>query len=169
MSYFSIWNEKIEDTSNEKEFNEFVEAYYKSEQHAYDLILQSYPDENLKGTAKELADRLEFENNMILFLGFLDGVNESLVNPLDLDSIDDDSELDLKIDYEKLLYNMHEAQANWLFKLESWNNVLSQEKIDEIGKAYRTEHIAVSNKVGRNEPCPCGSGKKYKKCCGKNE
>ncbi|MHC4346760.1 MAG: SEC-C metal-binding domain-containing protein, partial [Planctomycetota bacterium] len=24
-------------------------------------------------------------------------------------------------------------------------------------------------KVGRNEPCPCGSGKKYKKCCGKNE
>lgn len=25
---------------------------------------------------------------------------------------------------------------------------------------------AVSQKVGRNEPCPCGSGKKYKKCCG---
>ena len=24
----------------------------------------------------------------------------------------------------------------------------------------------VSNKVGRNEPCPCGSGKKYKNCCG---
>ncbi|WP_371740172.1 SEC-C metal-binding domain-containing protein [Bradyrhizobium sp. CCBAU 51765] len=23
-------------------------------------------------------------------------------------------------------------------------------------------------KVGRNEPCPCGSGKKYKKCCGPN-
>lgn len=25
----------------------------------------------------------------------------------------------------------------------------------------------ISNKVGRNEPCPCGSGSKYKKCCGK--
>ena len=25
----------------------------------------------------------------------------------------------------------------------------------------------VERKVGRNEPCPCGSGKKYKKCCGK--
>ncbi len=25
----------------------------------------------------------------------------------------------------------------------------------------------VSSKVGRNEPCPCGSGSKYKKCCGK--
>ncbi|MEA4891554.1 MAG: preprotein translocase subunit SecA [Peptococcaceae bacterium] len=28
---------------------------------------------------------------------------------------------------------------------------------------------AVSHKVGRNEPCPCGSGKKYKQCCGKNQ
>jgi len=28
---------------------------------------------------------------------------------------------------------------------------------------------AVSTKIGRNEPCPCGSGKKYKKCCGMNE
>ena len=26
----------------------------------------------------------------------------------------------------------------------------------------------VEKKVGRNDPCPCGSGKKYKKCCGKN-
>ena len=26
-----------------------------------------------------------------------------------------------------------------------------------------------SIKVGRNEPCPCGSGKKYKQCCGKNK
>lgn len=28
------------------------------------------------------------------------------------------------------------------------------------------QKIVVSTKVGRNSPCPCGSGKKYKKCCG---
>nr|WP_246427799.1 SEC-C metal-binding domain-containing protein [Paenibacillus phyllosphaerae] len=28
--------------------------------------------------------------------------------------------------------------------------------------------VHVQNKVGRNEPCTCGSGKKYKKCCGGN-
>jgi len=28
--------------------------------------------------------------------------------------------------------------------------------------------IVKEKKVGRNEPCPCGSGKKYKKCCGRN-
>ncbi len=27
--------------------------------------------------------------------------------------------------------------------------------------------IAAEKKIGRNEPCPCGSGNKYKKCCGK--
>lgn len=30
-----------------------------------------------------------------------------------------------------------------------------------------TKKAAVEAKVGRNDPCPCGSGKKYKKCCGK--
>lgn len=29
-----------------------------------------------------------------------------------------------------------------------------------------TETRIVEKKIGRNEPCPCGSGKKYKKCCG---
>ena len=28
--------------------------------------------------------------------------------------------------------------------------------------------IVKGPKIGRNDPCPCGSGKKYKKCCGKN-
>ena len=31
------------------------------------------------------------------------------------------------------------------------------------------KEIVHSVKVGRNDPCPCGSGKKYKKCCGKNK
>jgi len=32
--------------------------------------------------------------------------------------------------------------------------------------AERQTAQAMSKKVGRNEPCPCGSGKKFKKCCG---
>jgi len=35
---------------------------------------------------------------------------------------------------------------------------------------FAKEKITTSEvKVGRNDPCPCGSGKKYKKCCGKNK
>lgn len=33
----------------------------------------------------------------------------------------------------------------------------------------RREPVRKAQKVGRNDPCPCGSGKKYKKCCGMNE
>ena len=29
--------------------------------------------------------------------------------------------------------------------------------------------VRITKKIGRNDPCPCGSGKKYKKCCGRNE
>ena len=31
----------------------------------------------------------------------------------------------------------------------------------------KKEPVRVGKKIGRNEPCPCGSGKKYKNCCGK--
>ena len=37
----------------------------------------------------------------------------------------------------------------------------------EPGEAPKAPTVRKSKKVGRNDPCPCGSGKKYKKCCGK--
>ncbi|MFC5700720.1 YecA family protein [Cohnella faecalis] len=37
----------------------------------------------------------------------------------------------------------------------------------ELGGGAGQTARPISNKVGRNDPCPCGSGKKYKKCCGK--
>jgi preprotein translocase subunit SecA len=38
----------------------------------------------------------------------------------------------------------------------------------EAGEKTRAKPIRSGPKVGRNDPCPCGSGKKYKFCCGKN-
>ena len=35
------------------------------------------------------------------------------------------------------------------------------------GEGAKQKPVVSGQKVGRNEPCPCGSGKKYKKCCGK--
>lgn len=40
---------------------------------------------------------------------------------------------------------------------------------DEVKKPVKNKTIKSGAKVGRNDPCPCGSGKKYKKCCGLNE
>lgn len=40
---------------------------------------------------------------------------------------------------------------------------------DGTDTVNRTVRKSAKDKVGRNDPCPCGSGKKYKKCCGKDE
>ncbi len=45
---------------------------------------------------------------------------------------------------------------------------LSRQLLRPIKPAANTNHIRTGVKVGRNNPCPCGSGKKYKKCCGLN-
>ena len=48
-------------------------------------------------------------------------------------------------------------------------NAEMQERIEKWKHDYRVAHTPVqrvlSKKIGRNDPCPCGSGKKYKKCC----
>lgn len=105
----------------------------------------------------------------VVFVGFLDGINTSLEKEVELESLEETTELDLTIDFEKLFFNMLEAKAKWLYTLKQWDGILSEERRKEIQKEWRASKQAVSEKtVGRNDPCPCGSGKKYKKCCGKH-
>ena len=105
----------------------------------------------------------------LLVMGFLDGINTSLREEQDLDSITETSEICLDIDLEKLFYNMLVAGADYLYSLPQWETILSEEKRLEIVKTYKRSKTVVKEKEpGRNDPCPCGSGKKYKKCCGKN-
>ena len=102
------------------------------------------------------------------FMGFIDGISESLKEDVVLEEIEADSEISLKIDFEKLYFNMLSVEAEWLYTLPGWEGMLSVEKRKEIEKAYKKTKTVVKEKtVGRNDACPCGSGKKYKKCCGK--
>ena len=65
--------------------------------------------------------------------------------------------------------NMVGCNAEWLYKLPEWDAIFSQQKRDELYKLETKSHTVIKPpKVGRNDPCPCGSGKKYKKCCGAN-
>ena len=43
----------------------------------------------------------------------------------------------------------------------------AQKTMNESGQVERKPRDESGKKIGRNDPCPCGSGKKYKKCCGK--
>ena len=102
-------------------------------------------------------------------MGFIDGISTSLNNEINLDEITADTDISLDIDYEKLFFNMLKADADYLYTLEEWDDIYDDEKKKEIVTAYRRSRTVVKEKkIGRNEPCPCGSGKKYKHCCGKN-
>lgn len=166
MGYYQDWNAQLADDSDPKAASAFMERYYSLETEAYDRILKAHP-EVFAGTASELAEKLGFGTDMVIFAGFMDGIRTSLTIPTDLDNLQDKSDIRLEIDFEKLLWNMHEAKADWLVGLESWAGVLDPERHRQIGKENRASHIAVRNKPGRNDPCPCGSGKKYKACCGR--
>ena len=172
MSYYKTWMDRSEDASNQQEYMEYINRYYALEKVAYEKILGAYPDngEFLSGTASELAHKLEFpKDSMDVFIGFIDGIKTSITNAdaLDMEAIDDDYQIKLDIDYEKLYYNMRDAKADWLFTIKAWKDILSEEKRNEITREYREANMAHSDKIGRNDPCPCGSGKKYKNCCGK--
>ena len=65
---------------------------------------------------------------------------------------------------------MLKADADYLYGLEQWMDILGEDKIREIVKEYKASKTVrrAAPKIGRNDPCPCGSGKKYKHCCGRN-
>ncbi len=163
MSLYSNWNQTTESLSNPQMRDAFWNAYLETEKQTYQKIL-SEKMQNLKGNYSELAKSLGWENEH--FIGFLDGINTSLTKQLNLDSIQEDSSLELTIDWKKLYQNMLDYKAEWLYTLEEWENIFDKDTRKELKKEYnRSKIIVKGEKIGRNDPCPCGSGKKYKKCC----
>lgn len=164
MTLFEKWREIAEQERTPQANEAFWKEYFLKEKDNYADILANNR-KALKGTLSEVAS--SFNMDTVTFMGFLDGINTSLLNEVELENLEDSSELDIEIDYEKLYFNMLDAKAEWLYNLPEWENILPADKRMEITKEFRVANMAISNKIGRNDPCPCGSGKKYKKCCGK--
>lgn len=142
----------------------FWANYFNIEKEIYKKLLAN-SDKVWEGTVAELAK--EFDTELSMFVGFLDGINESLVTPNPIDEMEQDTVVRLNYDKEKLYYNMVAAKADWLYELEEWEPLLSEDRRMELYKEQKNSGTIVKGKkVGRNEPCPCGSGKKYKHCCG---
>ncbi len=63
--------------------------------------------------------------------------------------------------------NMVQCNAQWLYELPQWEAIYTKEEREALYKKEKSSHTIIKPpKIGRNDPCPCGSGKKYKKCCG---
>ena len=74
---------------------------------------------------------------------------------------------EIKFDTVKLLFNARIVSAEQQQRHDQQLRNVSTSGPSESSPEKRQPVQAESSKVGRNEPCPCGSGKKYKKCCGK--
>ncbi|MDO4493400.1 MAG: SEC-C metal-binding domain-containing protein [Clostridia bacterium] len=166
MKLYEAWQQRAQMFTDEQQRLDYWNAYFALETEQYEKILAE-KTWSYKGTVEALAK--EFNMDETTFAGFIDGINTSLEKEVDLDSLEETSEVELNIKPEELYLNMLRAKAPWLYELEGWNDILTAERRHELTKQYRAENVFVNETVvGRNDPCPCGSGKKYKKCCGKN-
>ncbi len=165
MALLKDWQDYAEKQSPTKQAAQaFWTHYFQREKEVYAKLLEE--TEPISGTVQELADRYGLDLHEMT--GFLDGINDSLKEPNPIDTIEADTVVSLDYDKELLYKNMVDAKAEWLYQLPQWNALLTPERQKELYKEQRRSGIIVKGpKVGRNDPCPCGSGKKYKFCCGK--
>jgi len=163
MNLYEHWRNLIDNQTDET-FQSFWEKYSTTEKRIYSSILD-HPNDKVIGNFKELAEK--YDADPVIFMGFLDGINTSLLIEQDFKSFNEESEIYLDIDLEKLYFNMLEANADYLYTLPQWDKIFTEAERTEIVKAFKKSKTVIKDKLpGRNDPCICGSGKKYKKCCG---
>jgi len=163
MTLYESWVSRAYD-QNGTTIKPVWDKYIQLEQKVYETMLTT-KNAVIKGTIKELAENYGMELEQTV--GFLDGINEALDTQLDIENITEETEVDTKFDFEVLFKKMVEFKADHLYTLPEWENVFSE---DEQKRLYTEQKQSTTirreaAKVGRNDPCPCGSGKKYKKCC----
>ena len=166
MALLQEWRDyayKFDDRTAEGQ--QFWLNYFNIEKGIYEQLL-SNPDEVVRGTVKELADK--YKVNVMTMTGFLDGINDSLKVQNPIEEMEEDTEVNLGFDKELLYKNMVDAKADWLYGLPMWDNIFDEDKKKALYReAKKANTVIKGKKVGRNDPCPCGSGKKYKQCCGR--
>ena len=165
MTLYESWMKKA--FSQEGHSIEDVwEEYLPKEQKIYEYILANQLGK-LEGKVSELAQRFDMTAEQIV--AFVDGINACLPESYEMDTLTEDSELSIPIDFEKLYKLMIEYKAEHLSNLPQWDGIFDAETRKRFAlEQKRSKTIVKGEKIGRNDTCPCGSGKKYKKCCGAN-
>jgi len=153
------------ESTRREELQQFWTNYFQQEKEIYIQLLQN-PDEVVKGSVKELAEK--YGVSVMIMTGFLDGINDSLVEANPIEEMEEDTQVNLGFDKASLYKNMVAAEADWLYNLEEWNDIFDEDTRKALYKEQKSSTTIVKDKkIYPNDPCPCGSGKKYKKCCGK--
>ena len=142
--------------ADRNQLQRFWANYFNIEKGIYEQLL-SNPDEVVSGTVKELAEK--YGQEVLTMVGFLDGINDSLKIPNPIETMDENTRVTLAFDKELLYKNMVDAKADWLYQLPQWDAIFTEEKRKELYMEQKKSGTVVKpHKIGRNDPCPCGSG-----------
>ena len=153
------------ESANKGDLQRLWTKYFEQEKEIYAQLLAN-PAEEVKGTVKELAEK--YGVTVMTMTGFLDGINDSLKEANPIEEMEEDTKVSLGFDKAKLYKGMVAAKAEWLYTLPMWDDIFDKETQKSLYlEQKKSGTIVKEQKVGRNDPCPCGSGKKYKKCCGR--
>ena len=135
MSLLQNWRDiAYNQEADKKQLQQFWTNYFLIEKNIYEQLL-SNPDEVVKGTVKELAEK--YKVDVMTMVGFLDGINDSLKEPNPLETMEEDTEVNLNYDKELLYKNMVEAKAEWLYNLPQWDKLLTEERRKELVKQVK--------------------------------
>ena len=166
MALLKQWRDMAySETANKGDLQRLWAGYFEKEKNIYAELLKT-PDNVVEGTVKELAEK--YNVDIMTMTGFLDGINDSLKEANPIDEMEEDTRVNLGFDKERLYKNMVAAGADWLYNLEEWNDIFDEETQKALYKEQKSSTtIRKEQKIYPNDPCPCGSGRKYKKCCGR--
>ncbi len=166
MTILEQWREiAYNEKADKNQLQKLWAEYFQQEKEIYSQLLKN-PDEVVTGTVKELADR--YGVSVMTMTGFLDGINDSLKEQNPIEEMDEDTTVNLGFDKALLYKNMVAAEADWLYNLEEWKDIFDEDTRKALYKEQKSSTTIVKgDKIYPNDPCPCGSGKKYKKCCGR--
>lgn len=166
MALLEKWRKMAySETADRNKLQKLWADYFQKEKEIYQKLLAA-PDEVVTGSVKELAEK--YDTDIMFMTGFLDGINDSLVKANPIEEMEEDTVVSLEYDKPLLYKNMVAAEADWLYRLTEWDDIFSEEERKALYKEQKSSTTVRNEgpKIGRNDPCPCGSGKKYKKCCG---
>ena len=168
MALLEQWRKvAYNEQAGQDQLQQLWSKYFQEERDIYAQLLKN-PDEVVEGSVKELAEK--YGVSIMTMTGFLDGINDSLVKANPIEEMEEDTVVNLGFDKALLYKNMVAAEADWLYNLEEWNDIFDEETRKTIYKEQKASTTIVKEeKIYPNDPCPCGSGKKYKKCCGRNK
>lgn len=165
MNLYESWFRKAY-TQDGRINDSFWNDFMPREQKIYEYILRDKV-EKIEGTVKELAQKFDMPIEYIV--GFIDGINDTQEEKVKLEELTEDSNVCIKINFEVLYKKMVEYKADHLYNLPEWENIFTKEQLKVLFRGQKSSTTFIREpKIERNDPCPCGSGKKYKKCCGAN-